>query len=138
MLAKNKASAAASPSRKKPERKNEHYHWSKEDLEQLRQLYPGRPNAEIAKVLKRTKMSVDKKAHELSLRKEQSYRSTIASQNSSQRKNTWQAKEIAQLKKIFNKHTYAELALLLGRNAQSIQSKASRLGLWKYKADSRR
>ena len=132
-----KSNTSMPPPRKKKEKKRDLYHWSDEDLSSLKKLYPTLANAEIAKKLKRTKSSVDKKAHELSLRKERTYRSTIAAQNNAQRKNSWRADEVAKLKKLFDKHTYAELTSIFGRNAQSIQSKATRLGLWKYKTDSR-
>lgn len=135
MPAKKPSASAPLPGKKTG--KKDLYHWSENDLDLLKRLYPTQSNAEIAKKLKRTKSSVDKKAHELALRKEKGYRSTIAAQNNALRKNSWRADEVAKLKKLFNKHTYAELASIFGRNAQSVQSKATRLGLWKYKTDSR-
>lgn len=135
MPAKKPSTSAPLPGKKTG--KKDLYHWSENDLDLLKRLYPTQSNAEIAKKLKRTKSSVDKKAHELSLRKEKGYRSTIAAQNNARRKNSWRADEVAKLKKLFNRHTYAELASIFGRNAQSVQSKATRLGLWKYKTDGR-
>ena len=129
-----KAPPAARPAPKRPKKL---YHWTEKDLDDLKRLYAKASNEEIAKKLKRSKSSVDKKAHELALRKDPAYRSTIAAANNARRRNSWRNDEISQLKKLYSKHTYAELAKILGRNAQSIQSKATRLGLWKYRTEAR-
>ncbi len=44
--------------------------WSKEEIVKLRELYPTRPNLEIAQILNRTVKSIVSKAHNLSLKKE--------------------------------------------------------------------
>lgn len=43
--------------------------WTKEELEQLRELYPTRPNLDVAKALGRSVKSVVSKAHNLGLKK---------------------------------------------------------------------
>ncbi len=44
--------------------------WSESELQQLRELYPERPNLEIAEILKRSVKSIVSKAHNLGLKKD--------------------------------------------------------------------
>ena len=106
--------------------------WSEKEVQMLHDLYPEMSNAAIAKKLKRPKASVDKKGFDYNLKKSKDYRREVAKKNNSFRKNSWKKEEIQQLKKLYKSHTYKELADILKRNPQSIQSKATKLGLWKY------
>jgi len=106
--------------------------WSEKEVQMLHDLYPNMSNAAIAEKLKRPKTSVDKKGFDYKLKKSKEYRRKVAMTNNSCRRNSWRKDEITQLKKLYKTHTYNELADILKRNAQSIQSKATKLGLWKY------
>jgi hypothetical protein len=114
------------------ERKGKLRLWSEKEVQMLKELYPEMSNAAIAKRLKRPKASVDKKGFDYNLKKSKEYRREVAKKNNSYRRNSWKKEEIAQLKKLYKTHTYRELADILKRNAQSIQSKATKMGLWKY------
>mgnify|MGYP000906064762 CR=1 FL=1 len=114
------------------ERKGKLRLWSEKEVQMLKELYPEMSNAAIAKRLKRPKASVDKKGFDYNLKKSKDYRREVAKKNNSYRRNSWKKEEIAQLKKLYKTHTYRELADILKRNAQSIQSKATKMGLWKY------
>lgn len=106
--------------------------WSEKEIQMLKDLYPRMSNADIAKKIKRPKASVDKKGFDYGLKKDKDYRRDVAKRNNSFRRNSWKKEEIAQLKKLYKTHTYKELAKILKRNPQSIQSKATKLNLWKY------
>jgi len=106
--------------------------WTEQELETLRKLYPLMTNAEIAKKLGRPKASVDKKGFDNGLKKDPEHRRKVAISNNKKRRNSWTKEEESTLKKMYQKHTYRELADILNRNPQSIQSKATKLGLWKY------
>jgi len=106
--------------------------WTDQELETLQRLYPSMTNAEIAKKLGRPKASVDKKGFDHGLKKDSDHRRKVAISNNKKRRNSWTKEEEAMLKKLYQKHTYREMASMLNRNPQSIQSKATKLGLWKY------
>jgi len=106
--------------------------WTDQELDTLRKLYPSMTNADIAKKLGRPKASVDKKGFDNGLKKDPDHRRKVAISNNKKRRNSWTKEEEATLKKMYQKHTYREMADILKRNPQSIQSKATKLGLWKY------
>lgn len=106
--------------------------WSDKEIQMLKDLYPAMSNADIARKLKRPKASVDKKGFDYGLKKSKDYRREVAKKNNSFRRNSWKPEEIRELKKLYKSHTYKQLAKILKRNPQSIQSKATKLGLWKY------
>ena len=106
--------------------------WIEQELDMLRKLYPLMTNVEIAKKLGRPKASVDKKGFDNGLKKAPEHRRKVAISNNKKRRNSWTKEEEATLKKMYQKSTYRELAETLHRNPQSIQSKATKLGLWKY------
>ncbi len=106
--------------------------WTDKEVQMLKDLYPEMSNANIAKKIKRPKASVDKKGFDYGLKKSKDYRQKVAKKNNSFRKNSWKTEEIKELKKLYKTHTYKKLAKILKRNPQSIQSKATKLGLWKY------
>jgi ribosomal protein L9 len=106
--------------------------WTEQELDTLRKLYPSMTNADIAKKLGRPKASVDKKGFDNGLKKDPDHRRKVAISNNKKRRNSWTKEEEATLKKMYQKHTYREMADILKRNPQSIQSKATKLGLWKY------
>jgi len=106
--------------------------WSDKEHQMLEELYPRMSNAEIAKKLNRPKASVDKKGFDRNLKKDKDYRQDVARKNNAFRKNSWKPEEIKQLKKLYKSNTYKQLEDILNRNSQSIQSKATKLGLWKY------
>ncbi len=107
--------------------------WTEQELDMLRKLYPLMTNTEIAKKLGRPKASVDKKGFDNGLKKAPEHRRMVAISNNKKRRNSWTKEEESTLKKMYMKHTYRELADILQRNPQSIQSKATKLGLWKYR-----
>jgi ribosomal protein L9 len=106
--------------------------WTEQELDMLRKLYPSMTNADIAKKLGRPKASVDKKGFDNGLKKDPKHRREVAILNNKKRRNSWTKEEEATLKKMYQKNTYREMANILNRNPQSIQSKATKLGLWKY------
>lgn len=106
--------------------------WTEQELDMLRKLYPLMTNTEIAKKLGRPKASVDKKGFDNGLKKSPEHRRKVAISNNKKRRNSWTKEEEAMLKKMYQRSTYRELAETLHRNPQSIQSKATKLGLWKY------
>ncbi|MDR2734655.1 MAG: hypothetical protein LBC99_08490 [Spirochaetota bacterium] len=128
-----KAAKAAKrkPSSEKPSRKFRGI-WTEQELDMLRKLYPSMTNVDIAKKLGRPKASVDKKGFDNGLKKDPKHRREVAISNNKKRRNSWTKEEETTLKKMYQKNTYREMADILNRNPQSIQSKATKLGLWKY------
>jgi hypothetical protein len=123
---------AAKAARKSDDGESKLRLWSDKEVQMLKELYPTMSNADIAKKLKRPKASVDKKGFDYGLKKSKDYRREVAKKNNSFRKNSWKPDEIKTLKQYYKTKTYKELAKILKRNPQSIQSKATKLGLWKY------
>ncbi|KPJ74796.1 MAG: hypothetical protein AMS19_14885, partial [Gemmatimonas sp. SG8_23] len=60
--------------------------WSREDEARLRELYPVRPNLEIAQELQRSVKSVISKAHALGLRKSQDRLQEMGRENVARRR----------------------------------------------------
>ncbi len=106
--------------------------WSEKEIQMLKDLYPEMSNADIAKKIGRPKASVDKKGFDYGLKKDVEYRRNVAKRNNSFRKNSWKEDEIKKLVANYKTMTYREIAKMLKRNPQSIQSKATKMGLWKY------
>ncbi len=59
--------------------------WTREEIEQLRQLYPTKQNLEIAREIGRSVTSVANKAHQLGLKKSDEIRRIIGAENAAAR-----------------------------------------------------
>ena len=106
--------------------------WTEEEIKLLTELYPNHSNEEIAKILGRSKPSVDKKAAQLGLKKSEEYRRKVSKQNNMKKEYTWTQEEVNFLMINFKTMTYKQLSEALGRSPSSIAHKARQLKLRKY------
>ena len=103
-------------------RKKETYHppWSIQEETLLKKLYPDNSFLDIASQIGRTVSAVAVKAHELGLRKTDTYP-------------IWSKKELNLLKKLYRSSTAQEVANQIGRTVQAVRLKIVKLGLKKRK-----
>lgn len=104
--------------------------WTKDEIKELEKLYPTLRNADIAKILDRTKSGVETKAYELGLKKDRETFRKIFTINRRKRDDIWTAEEVEALKEQYPKaKLVADIAKAFGRSTYGVRSKASKLGL---------
>ncbi len=110
-------------------------HWSEADIALLKKLYPNTVNKEIARNLKKSVSSVEKKGSQLGLTKTREFRKEINKKNasSSNRCKIWTDDEIKFLKDNYKELSGKEIAIKLDRSYASIIYKAQQMGLKKNK-----
>lgn len=106
--------------------------WTEEEEKKLIELYPNHSNLHIAKMLNKTKASIDKKGALLELKKSINYRKKISRQNNQNKRHAWSIDEIEFLKVNFSEKTYNEIAEALNRTPNAVSQKARQISLKKY------
>jgi len=105
--------------------------WGKDEIEQLRKLYPTHSAIELSKIFGRTPAVIRHKARSLGLGKTKEFLRQLGVKASYARKKLrrWSLEDESKLKELWLKMSLKQLSKVLGRSKQAIWQKAQRLGL---------